>query len=164
MSVCRPMSRWISKRVELQVLIQELGVRPDWHEPDEQGFLFVELHGESFDYTNPKSIDELHIVLSRDKEPEEIRINLAMLLAWAGGFNLETDNLVCVCPLNSLEHSQNCPLHGQLIRQVYDPTYGDKKVCQCGHAYYRHFDTYEKMLHVGCKYCSCFAFTPSEIQ
>lgn len=29
---------------------------------------------------------------------------------------------------------------------------------ECGHPYRRHFDTYEFMLPVGCKYCPCFTF------
>lgn len=40
----------------------------------------------------------------------------------------------------------------------YNPKYGDARVCKCGHAYYRHFDTYEDMLPVGCKYCECGNF------
>jgi len=39
---------------------------------------------------------------------------------------------------------------------VYDPTYGDDVLCECGHAYYRHFDTYEDMRPVGCKYCGMY--------
>lgn len=35
----------------------------------------------------------------------------------------------------------------------YDPFYGDDKPCICGHPYYRHFDTYDDMAPVGCKYC-----------
>lgn len=35
----------------------------------------------------------------------------------------------------------------------YNPKYGDDRICVCGHAYYRHFDTYESMYAVGCKYC-----------
>ena len=37
----------------------------------------------------------------------------------------------------------------------YDPNYGDDILCVCGHPYYRHFDTYEQMAPVGCKYCPC---------
>ena len=33
--------------------------------------------------------------------------------------------------------------------------FGDDRLCICGHAYYRHFDTYEDMKPVGCKYCPC---------
>lgn len=36
---------------------------------------------------------------------------------------------------------------------LYDPTYGDDVLCECGCPYYRHFDTYEDMAPVGCKYC-----------
>lgn len=36
----------------------------------------------------------------------------------------------------------------------YDPSFGDNRKCQCGHTYYRHFDTYDNMSAVGCKYCS----------
>jgi hypothetical protein len=35
----------------------------------------------------------------------------------------------------------------------YDPAFGDDRLCECGHSYYRHFDTYEDMAPVGCKYC-----------
>lgn len=35
----------------------------------------------------------------------------------------------------------------------YDPDFGDDKQCKCGHIYYRHFDTYDGMSPVGCKYC-----------
>jgi len=40
----------------------------------------------------------------------------------------------------------------------YNPNFGDDKLCECGHPYYRHFDTYEDMDPVGCKYCECFTF------
>ena len=40
----------------------------------------------------------------------------------------------------------------------YDPLFGDDRVCKCGHSYYRHFDTYENMSPVGCKYCGCNEF------
>ena len=40
----------------------------------------------------------------------------------------------------------------------YNPDYGDDRKCVCGHPYYRHFDTYEDMDPVGCKYCGCYLF------
>jgi len=43
----------------------------------------------------------------------------------------------------------------------YNPNYGDDRMCTCGHTYYRHFDTYEEMSNVGCKYagaCGCEGF------
>lgn len=41
---------------------------------------------------------------------------------------------------------------------AYRADYGDDRICKCGHAYYRHFDTYEQMSPVGCKYCACHLF------
>ena len=40
----------------------------------------------------------------------------------------------------------------------YNAKFGDDRVCKCGHAYHRHFDTYEKMRACGCKYCQCYTF------
>lgn len=41
---------------------------------------------------------------------------------------------------------------------LYNPNYGDDRTCICGHPYHRHFDSYEDMSNVGCKYCQCFDF------
>ena len=43
-----------------------------------------------------------------------------------------------------------------------NPKYGDEKLCKCGHPYHRHFDSYEGMAPVGCKYCRCDEFIPME--
>jgi hypothetical protein len=45
-------------------------------------------------------------------------------------------------------------------KRMYNPKYGDDRICQCGHPYHRHFDSYsyENMRPVGCKYCECFVF------
>jgi hypothetical protein len=40
----------------------------------------------------------------------------------------------------------------------YNPDFGDDRICECGHSYYRHFDPYENMEAVGCKYCGCYEF------
>ena len=45
-----------------------------------------------------------------------------------------------------------------VVKRLYNPDYGDKRICECGHQYYRHFDGYEDNLDVGCKYCSCWDF------
>lgn len=51
-----------------------------------------------------------------------------------------------------------------LIKEVtikerhYNPEYGDNRICECGHTYYRHFDSWDEMRPVGCKYCNCFTF------
>ena len=45
-----------------------------------------------------------------------------------------------------------------VIDRKYNPNYGDDKICECGHTYYRHFDSYEDMYACGCKYCPCYEF------
>lgn len=45
-----------------------------------------------------------------------------------------------------------------VIHKEYNPKYSDDRMCVCGHEYYRHFDSYEDMLDVGCKYCPCDTF------
>ena len=47
----------------------------------------------------------------------------------------------------------------EYIEYSYNPEYGDDRLCTCGHPYYRHFDTYEQMDPIGCKYCGCNHFT-----
>lgn len=44
----------------------------------------------------------------------------------------------------------------------YNPKFGDDRICKCGHTYYRHFDSYEQMEAVGCKYCRCYLFEEAE--
>ena len=44
------------------------------------------------------------------------------------------------------------------IEPAYNPNYGNDRICACGHPYYRHFDTYNEMEPVGCKYCDCMEF------
>ena len=40
----------------------------------------------------------------------------------------------------------------------FNPNYPENATCECGHSYYRHFDSYENMDPVGCKYCGCGHF------
>jgi len=40
----------------------------------------------------------------------------------------------------------------------YNPNYGDDRICECGHTYYRHFDTRDNMEACGCKHCWCDKF------
>jgi|TARA_B110000259_G_scaffold186588_1_gene238239 hypothetical protein len=42
--------------------------------------------------------------------------------------------------------------------RLYNPEYGDDRECECGHDYHRHFDSYEEMYNIGCKYCRCDDF------
>ena len=44
------------------------------------------------------------------------------------------------------------------VEKRYNPNYGDDRMCVCGHPYYRHFDSYDHMEAVGCKYCGCQKF------
>ena len=46
---------------------------------------------------------------------------------------------------------------------IYNPKYGDERVCCCGHTYYRHFDSYDNMDAVGCKYCPCSTFKAMQV-
>ena len=45
-----------------------------------------------------------------------------------------------------------------ITHKRYNPYYGLERICECGHTYDRHFDSYEDMDAVGCKYCDCFTF------
>lgn len=45
---------------------------------------------------------------------------------------------------------------------MYNPNYGDDRICKCGHPYYRHFDWMEDNYPVGCKYCQCYIFEEKE--
>lgn len=49
-----------------------------------------------------------------------------------------------------------------IIKHCYNPNYGDSRICKCGHEYHRHFDSYDEMKNVGCKYCCCFEFEESK--
>ena len=40
----------------------------------------------------------------------------------------------------------------------WDPDMDENAECECGDPYYRHFDTYDDMSPVGCKYCECWTF------
>jgi len=98
----------ITDRAELVELARELGVRPDWHEPDEQR-LSARVEGETFDnagwwptyatmrfnpYRDTRQV-EMHVILYRESdgcdecsagEREPVAaINLATLLSWACG-------------------------------------------------------------------------------
>lgn len=44
----------------------------------------------------------------------------------------------------------------------YNPAFGDGRVCKCGHQYHRHFDSYEDMSPIACKYCVCELFVERE--
>lgn len=75
---------------------------------------------------------------------------------------LDEDTLVCVhSDIISQEEEQEQPYLTEtkvVAERKYNSTYGNDRICECGHPYYRHFDTYEDMEACGCKYCSCYVF------
>lgn len=78
----------IIKKSQLVALAELLGMRKDWHEPDEQD-VTVEVKGVSFDNAGfwPQSYssgEEFHVVIKQDGE-EIATVNLATLFAWATG-------------------------------------------------------------------------------
>ena len=90
----------IFRRNDLVELARELGVRPDWHEPEEQG-LSVVVKGNNFDNAGfwvdesgrPEPLVrggktlvlEKYVILKQDGKPVAA-VNLATLFAWACGF------------------------------------------------------------------------------
>jgi len=80
----------ITDRAELVELANLLGVRPDWHEPDEQG-ITARVEGRSFDnagfwpddsHFRAPEIIEHHVILSQNGR-DVAAVNLATLFAWA---------------------------------------------------------------------------------
>lgn len=77
----------IQSKAELVALAKRLGVRPDWHEPDEQG-VTAGTHGTSFDNAgfwgsdNTCRTQEQYVVIRQDGEAVA-EVNLATLFAWA---------------------------------------------------------------------------------
>ena len=51
------------------------------------------------------------------------------------------------------------------VIRMYNPEYGDDRICQCGHPYYRHFDPFEieEYAACGCKFCGCYTFVEREV-
>jgi len=90
----QPDVKMIHRRFELEELRARLGLRNDWHEPDERE-ITVEVRGRSFDNAGfwgiqnedlaGKNHEELHVVLRQDGEPVAM-VNLATLFAFATGY------------------------------------------------------------------------------
>ena len=70
----------------------------------------------------------------------------------------ECDEEAVVLSLSEYERLKRCEAENAPGLPPYDHTFGDDRVCSCGHTYYRHFDTYDDMRAVGCKYCECGAW------
>lgn len=79
----------VIERTRLAQVADELGVRLDWHEPDEQE-VTAEVRGKMLDNAGSwgeeraagKDYEELHVVVSKEGQPR-FTVNLATLLAWA---------------------------------------------------------------------------------
>lgn len=44
------------------------------------------------------------------------------------------------------------------IERSWNPNRDQQEKCTCSHSYERHFDSYEDMYPIGCKYCECDTF------
>ena len=83
----------IMTKAQLVELAGELGVRPDWHEPDEQE-VTATTHGRTFDNagfwgetrraSDGRDFTERYVKLYQDGKPVAA-VNLATLFAWATG-------------------------------------------------------------------------------
>jgi hypothetical protein len=71
---------------------------------------------------------------------------------------LEMIKLIKTYEDNVFDYTNKPYLETITITKAYNPNYGDDIECECGHPYYRHFDTYENMDPCGCKYCTCYHF------
>ena len=96
----------IYNRKDFIKLAGELGVRPDWHEPDEQE-IWVEIRGNNFDNAGfwPEShackdengdisVMEMCVFINEGTHDNYTTmgiVNLATLLAWASGYNESQD-------------------------------------------------------------------------
>lgn len=92
--------RQIHTREQFQEFGREIGMRHDWHEPDERD-ITARVEGMSFDNAGtwptqlglPEIATELHVIFSRSEVKAGVRIptedlaavNLATLCAWAAG-------------------------------------------------------------------------------
>lgn len=97
-----PEIKQISTRGELVALARELGVRADWHEPDEQE-IHATFGGTEGDFDNagfwghwpdgePQTYgdgrQEMYVTLFKEGEPVA-EVNLATLFAWATGYEAD---------------------------------------------------------------------------
>lgn len=136
----------ISTRAELVALARELGVRADWHEPDEQELTAVPA-GDPLNFDNAMPAghyygsdnrSELHVVLHKMVwEDDEWRlgkpiavVNLAMLFAWATGYD-ERPSRSELDALDALEREQNAIIN-DVVRRYF--TMSDPQDCQLANA------------------------------
>lgn len=79
--------RVIESRADLRAVADGLGVRPDWHEPDERDVNAVVI-GDHLDNAMGSTVEtnlgELNVILTKDEQPVAV-VNLATLLAMGAG-------------------------------------------------------------------------------
>jgi hypothetical protein len=90
----------IIKKEELVDVKAELGVREDWHEPDEQD-VTAEVHGNAFDNAGawglntqaPYEAVEKFVVIKKNEQPVA-EVNLATLFAWASSLPKKEEQIL----------------------------------------------------------------------
>ena len=85
-------------------------------------------------------------------ERESLSILLSEITLMVGAENFQDAKRIIRNMVQYLKDDEVAP---NQVPDVYDPNFGDDRPCKCGHPYYRHFDSYENMDPVGCKYCPC---------
>lgn len=82
------------------------------------------------------------------------------------------DSLTYIDKLEALKYEVDRTVNGEppyihnretVVLDSYNPNYGDTRICECGHTYYRHFDTFDEMVPCGCKYCRCKEFKERDV-
>lgn len=72
------------------------------------------------------------------------------------------DETLCLDYESTLTEDESPYLYSKLKsisqEKSFNPKYDSDSTCDCGHAYYRHFDPYENNDAVGCKHCQCHHF------
>lgn len=99
---------------------------------------------------------DIHYMENYEDSPTQREFDLIRIAS----IKRERSYLTILC--DTIEHEWGALETFDKINAHYDSSYGDEKLCTCGHAYYRHFDTYDEMRHVGCKYCECFTFVQGD--
>jgi hypothetical protein len=94
---------------------------------------------------------------------EQDRVDVAGVV----GYNQAIDDVMNLLDIPYQTSTKDQPYIGRVVaitEQSYNPAYGDTRECECGHPYHRHFDSYEDMEAIGCKYCPCTDFKEKQTE